>query len=421
MTGHGQEREHGWAGTGCHGSAGIKSRCVEAFAPPMDVAVDTAADPPLDVSRSSSKTARTRRPPLVDRRHPNRICSLATLALLMCQLYMAFGGIGGDGAFGGVSAAPSLSTAVTMAPLKHLQKRSGVNFKATFQQLLNASSTHLDWENTCNSKPTGLVEKRNKTKRCKKRHMILQKLQRQTGRELRGLQVEDSQRTPVENMNTLARKNISALNIRKMKRYQFHMRNYTTFLPRLSNSSNQLNLRHVHRDLQHFVGTFTYLRNAKMHWDVVNLQARSVLADELGRLRKSARDMLCSVEDVINLTNLLYAPNPRKKLRHQKRRRQAQPVVTFRIQPRAVMEKWLNQFKSNPVELNQQATLAARGVDVPPPADSTDLANDALFAKFKFVQYMKSIRVILSRQRQRKGCRVSPTPKAVTPRSQIES
>ncbi|KAH8368056.1 hypothetical protein KR084_006099, partial [Drosophila pseudotakahashii] len=378
----------------------------------------TAADRPLDVSRSSSKTARTSRPPFVDRRHPNRICSLVTLALIMCQLYQQFGGgggLGGDGVYGGVSAAPSSSTTVTITPLKHLQKRSGVNFKATFQQLLNASSAHLDWENTCNSKPTGLVEKRNKTKRCKKRHMILQKLQRQTGRELRGLQVEDSQRTTVENMNQLARKNISALNIRKMKRYQLHMLNYTKFLPRLNNSSNQLNLRHVHRDLQHFVGTFTYLRNARMHWDVVNLQARSVLADELGRLRKSARDMLCSVEDVINLTNLLYAPNPRKKLRHQKRRRQAQPVVTFRIQPRAVMEKWLNQFKSNPVELNQQAILAARGVDVPPPADSTDLTNDALFAKFEFVQYMKSIRVILSRQRQRKGCKV--TPKVVTPKN----
>ncbi|XP_036676011.2 uncharacterized protein upd3 [Drosophila suzukii] len=382
----------------------------------------TAAARPLDDSRSrirssgsgigsgsGSKTASTRKPPpSVDRRrHPNRIWSLVTLALVMCQLQQ-FAHSGGGG--GGVAAAPTPGSLATNTTLKHLQKRSGVNFRATFQHLLNASSTHLDWENTCNHRPTGLSEKRNKTRRCRKRLTILQKLQKQTARELRGVQGDDKARITVDNMNALANKTIKALDIRKIRKYKLHRVHYR-FLPRLNNSSNQLNLRHVHRDLQHFVGTFTYLRNAKMHWDLVNLQARSVLSDELGRLRKSARDMLCSVEDVINLTNLLYTPTHRKvrpQGSSQKKRRQAQPAVTFRIQPRPVMEKWLQLFRSKPVELHQQATLAARGEDVPPPPDSPNLKLDALFAKYEFVQYLKSIRVILSHQR-RDLCKVRST------------
>ncbi|XP_043949213.1 uncharacterized protein LOC108032949 [Drosophila biarmipes] len=395
----------------------------------------TAAARPPDVSRSrirssgsgcgsgsSSKTAGTRKPPpsVARRRLPNRIWSLVTLALVMYQLQQ-FAHSGGGG--GGVSAAPTPgSLASSNTTLKHLQKRSGVNFRATFQHLLNASSTHLDWGNTCNHRPTGLSEKHNKTRRCRKRLMILQKLQKQAARELRGVQGDDKDRHTVDNMNRLANKSIKALDIRKIRKYKLHRVHYK-LLPRLNNSSNQLNLRHVHRDLQHFVGAFTYLRNAKMHWDLVNLQARSVLADELGRLRKSARDMLCSVEDAINLTNLLYTP-ARQRVRGQgaspKKRRQAQPAVTFRIQSRPVMENWLQLFRSKPVELHQQATLAARGVDVPPPPDSPNLKLDALFAKYEFVQYLKSIRVILSHQR-RDLCKARSTMTSTKGQSQAQA
>ncbi|XP_039153208.1 uncharacterized protein LOC27206812 [Drosophila simulans] len=382
----------------------------------------TTADRPLDVSRSSgsgsrsgNKTARTRnpvepqpQPPFVDRRRLNRNWSLILLAMAMSQFALSGGGCG-------VSAAPSqLATAPTASPpsppnpfhpLKHLQKRSrAANFRLTFQQKLNASSTHLDWENTCNLKPTGLNETHSKAKRCKKRQRILQNLQNQTGRELRGIQAEDKARDTT-NADKLATVNTKTLDIVEKNKWRFYKGNYR-FLPRLNLTSKQLNLRHAHRDLQIYVGAFTYMRNIKLHWDLANLQAKSVLSDELGRMRKSAREVLCSVEEAINLTNLLYTPNrPRApQPRGQKKRRQAQPVVTYKILPRKLMEKRLQQFNSTLVplvELHQQATLAARGEDVPPPPDDLMvLEQHALFTKLKFVQYLKSIRKILANQRK---------------------
>ncbi|XP_017074332.1 uncharacterized protein LOC108110005 [Drosophila eugracilis] len=379
----------------------------------------TTAARPLDVSRSRSsggsgnKTANTttstepqpQPQPSVDRRRLNRIWLLVILAFTMSQLTSGGGGCG-------VSAAPitesnatnsssNSSSSSSSNPLKHLQKRSqAVNFRMYFQQKLNASSVHRDWENTCGHKPTGLNETHNKAKRCKKRQMILQKLQSQTGRELKSVQGEDKARTTT-NSDHMAGVRIKALDISNKHKWVLHKVNYK-FLPRLNISSQQLNLRHVHRDLQIYVGAFTYLRNVNLHWDLANLQAKSVLSDELDRMRKSARDMLCSVEEAINLTNLLYAPNRQRAQKQlgQKKRRQAQPVVTYKILPRHLMEKRLQQFKSPLVQLHQQATLAARGEDVPPPQDTNDLEKDALFAKLKFVQYMKSVRKILSSQRK---------------------
>ncbi|EDV46573.2 uncharacterized protein Dere_GG19156 [Drosophila erecta] len=410
-------------GPGCHGSAGIKSRCVEAFAPPMDENESpTTADRPLDVSRSRSsgsgsgnKTASTRKPeepqpqpqpPFVDGRRLNRIWSLIKLVLLMALLQQPDLSGGGYG----VSAAPSqLATAPSSSHLdhpKHLQKhaRSAAYFRLTFQQELNASSAHLDWENTCNLKPTGLNETHSKTKRCKKRQRVLQILQNQTGRELRGIQAEDRARITT-NADKQATNNTKTLDIVEKKKWRFYKGNYR-FLPRLNVTSKQLNLRHAHRDLQIYVGAFTYMRNIKLHWDLANLKAKSVLSDELDRMRKSAREVLCSVEETINLTNLLYTPSrPRaQQPRGHKKRRQAPPVVTYKILSRKLMEKRLQQFNSTVVPLvplHQQATLAARGEDVPaPPDDLMVLEQHALFTKLKFVQYLKSIRKILAKQRR---------------------
>ncbi|XP_052857972.1 uncharacterized protein LOC128265797 [Drosophila gunungcola] len=372
----------------------------------------TTAARPLDVSRSRSSsgsgstTASTRAPttvpppPPVDRRRPNRIILLVTLALIMSQLQQFTTSGGGNG----VSAATTLET----IPLKHLQKRSAATFRLRFQKELNASSTHLEWENTCGHKWTGLDAKRpRQAKRCKKRQMILQSLQNETARELRNVQAEDKARTTT-NPDQLATKNLKALNIMKKRRWTLHKVNYK-FLPRLNASSLQLNLRHVHRDLQFYVGAFSYLRHAKMHWDYANLQAESVLSDELQRMRVAARRVLCSVEGAINLTNLLYG----SKGRHQRqKKRQTSPLLTYKIIPLKLMEKRLQQFKTPVVQLNHQATLAARGENVAPPPATNDLQVDALFVKMEFVQYLKSIRKILDNQRKQL-CKKKPIQLAI--------
>ncbi|XP_016979625.1 uncharacterized protein LOC108044962 [Drosophila rhopaloa] len=375
----------------------------------------TTADRPLDVSRSSgsgNKTASTRdptqpplSPPSVDRRRPKGIWSLLTLALVMSQL-LHFPCSGGGC---GVSAAPTPDPATTstsapsfIVPLKHLQKRShsGVTFWLRFQEELKASRSHLEWENTCGHNRTGLNPKRNRqAKRCKKRQMILQNLQIETARNLRHVQSEDKARTTT-NPDQLATNNSKALDIMKRRKWTLHKVNYK-FLPRLNNSSQQLNLRHVHRDLQFYVGAFSYLRHAKMHWDYANLQAESVLSEELLRMRTSARQVLCSVEGAINLTNLLYGRQPPSKARQQRqKKRQASPLVTYKIIPLKLMEKRLQQFKTPLVELHHQATLAASGAEVAPPPATNDLQVDALFVKMEFVQYLKSIRKILDGQRK---------------------
>ncbi|XP_017041902.1 uncharacterized protein LOC108088566 [Drosophila ficusphila] len=382
----------------------------------------TTAGRPLDVIGSSSgiKTASTWKPtepqppPFLDRRRLNRICSLATLVFIMCQLQQSTPSGGG---FGGVSAAPAPAPASpleslptpesldpmdsTLVPLKHLQKRD-TSFRLRFQREMNASSSHLDWENTCGGVWTGEVEKRSRTKRCKKRQMILQRLQNQTARELGGVQTEDKARTTTD-PDQLATATNKALNIMKKRKWKLHNINYK-FLPRLNSSSQQLNLRHVHRDLQFYVGAFTYLRHAKMHWDYNNLQAESVLSAELERMRHSARQVLCSVEGAINQTNLLYAPTARQsqaRARHQRqKKRGAAPLVTFKVIPLKLMEKRLQQFRTPVVELNHQATLAAQGQEVAPPPLASQLKLDALFLKIEFVQYLKSIRKILNRQRK---------------------
>ncbi|XP_032582016.1 uncharacterized protein LOC6614844 [Drosophila sechellia] len=392
----------------------------------------TTADRPLDVSRSSgsgrrsgNKTARTRnpvepqpQPPFVDRRRLNRNWSLILLAMAMSQFAVCGGGCGVSAAPSQLATAPTASPPSPPNPLKHLQKRSrAANFRLTFQQKLNASSTHLDWENTCNLKPTGLNETHSKAKRCKKRQRILQNLQNQTGRELRGIQAEDKARVTT-NADKRATVSTKTLDIVEKNKWRLYKGNYR-FLPRLNLTSKQLNLRHAHRDLQIYVGAFTYMRNIKLHWDLANLQAKSVLSDELGRMRKSAREVLCSVEEAINLTNLLYTPNrPRApQPRGQKKRRQAQPVVTYKILPRKLMEKRLQQFNSTLVplvELHQQATLAARGEDVPPPPDDLlVLEHHALFTKLKYVQYLKSIRKILANQRKSLCKATAHAPKAI--------
>ncbi|XP_039498643.1 uncharacterized protein LOC120456103 [Drosophila santomea] len=383
----------------------------------------TTADRPLDVSRSSgsgsgNKTARIGRPeepqpqpqpPFVDRRRLNRIWSLNTLALVMALLQLFAHSGGGCG----VSAAPthplatdaSNSASLVNPSTKHLQKRSQASsFRLTFQQKLIASSTHLDWENTCHMKPTGLNEAHSKAKRCKKRQKILQKLQNQTGRELKAIQDEDRARITI-NADKLATNNTKTLDIVDKNKWRFYKEIYK-FLPRLNVTSKQLNLRHAHRDLQIYVGAFTYMRNIKMHWDLVVHNAKSVLSDELDRMRKSAQEVLCSVEEAINVTNLLYTPRRSRaqQRRGGKKRRQAQPVVTYKILPRKLMEKRLQQFNSTElplVELHHNATLAARGVDVlPPPDNLMVLEQHALFTKLKFVQYMKGIRKILAKQRR---------------------
>ncbi|XP_043659518.1 uncharacterized protein LOC122624140 [Drosophila teissieri] len=387
----------------------------------------TTADRRLDVSRSSgsgsgsgNKTARIGRPeepqpqpPFVDRRRPNGIWSLITLALVMAQLQL-FAHSGGGGC--GVSAAPAhhSPTAPTAAPSashllnpsKHLQKRSqAVTLPLSFRQTLNASSTQLDWENTCHMKPTGLNEAHSKAKRCKKRQKILQKLQNQTGRELKAIQDEDRARSTI-NADHPFTNNTKTLDIVDKNKWRLHTENYS-FLPRLNVTSKQLNLRHAHRDLQFYVGAFSYMRNIQWYWDVTIRQARTVLTDELGRLRKSAQAVLCSVEEAINVTNLLYTPRrtrAQQQPRGQKKRRQVQPVVTYKILPRKLMEKRLLQFNSTEaplVELHHNATLAARGVHVAlPPDNLMGLEQHALFTKLKFVQFLKGIRKILARQRR---------------------
>ncbi|XP_026847031.1 uncharacterized protein LOC113566277 [Drosophila persimilis] len=155
-----------------------------------------------------------------------------------------------------------------------------------------------------------------------------------------------------------------------------------------------LNLRHVHRDLQFYVGAFSYLRHAQLHWDYSNTQTESVMSAELGRLRKSARRVLCSVEVAINATNRLYAS------KGQKNSRRAVPLLHSKILSRELMEKRLQQFKTPLVQLHHEAALAARSLPAKQPTQSVQLAVDARFVKFEYVQYLNNAWKILARQRK---------------------
>ncbi|XP_022234131.2 uncharacterized protein LOC111082263 [Drosophila obscura] len=357
----------------------------------------TTAACPLDLSSSSSdsrkcKTANTRERvgTLGDSRSRlQRIGSLLTLAVLMCQLQQ-FAHPGG----GGIAAAPTPSPAALPPPKatylatppdlpKRLQKRHNPgNFRQRFQRELNGSITRLDWENTCGGNWTGPEDWVRAAKRCKKRHLVIHALQNNTRSELRSLRAE--------NKDTAIAK---AIDISQQRKWALHSGTYK-FLPRLNASSQQLNLRHVHRDLQFYVGAFSYLRHSQLHWDYSNTQTESAMSAELGRLRKSARHVLCSVEVAINATNRLYAG------KGQKNSRRAVPLLRSKILSRELMEKRLQQFKTPLVQLHHEAALAARGLPAEQPTQSVQLAVDARFVKFEYVQYLNSAWKILARQRK---------------------
>ncbi|KAH8288173.1 hypothetical protein KR054_006645, partial [Drosophila jambulina] len=357
----------------------------------------TTADCPLDVSRrsrsrSGSTTASAGKPtvplpPPVERRHhhSNRVWWLLTLALVtMCELQQFAGG--GGGGFLGVAAAPT--------PAKRLQKRHGhppATFRERFQLELNASNAQLDWVNTCGGKWHGKWKAQHKqlTNVCRKRQVVLQSLQNQTGRELRTLQAEDKSRNTTSSVRELATGTNKAIDISKLRKWELHKQHYK-FLPRLSNSSKQLNLRHVHRDLQFYVAAFSYLRHAKLHWDYVHLQAESAMSADLKRMRTAAGRVLCNVELAINAT--------------RRRQSSSSGPSSFKVVPLALMEKRLQQFKTPLVQLHLQASRAARNEAVEPPPQSAQLHVDALFAKYEFVQYLKSVRRILSAQRKLLKC-----------------
>ncbi|BFG00070.1 uncharacterized protein DMAD_00152 [Drosophila madeirensis] len=353
---------------------------------------------PLDLSSSSSdnrksKTANTRERVSTlgaSRSRLQRIGSLLTLAVLMCQLQQ-FAHPGGGG--GGIEAAPTptqsspLPSAKYLAPPsdtpKRLQKRHNPgNFRQRFQRELNGSIARLDWENTCGGNWTGPEDWVRSTKRCKKRQLVIHALQNHTRSELRSLRAE--------NKDTAITK---AIDISQQRKWALHSGTYK-FLPRLNASSSQLNLRHVHRDLQFYVGAFSYLRHAQLHWDYSNTQTESVMSAELGRLRKSARHVLCSVEVAINATNRLYAGIG------QKNGRRTVPLLRRKILSRELMEKRLQQFKTPLVQLRHEATLSARGLPAEQPTQSVQLAVDARFVKFEYVQYLNSAWKILARQRK---------------------
>ncbi|KAH8303872.1 hypothetical protein KR018_002118, partial [Drosophila ironensis] len=331
---------------------------------------------------------------------------LALAALIMCQLHSDSGG------GGGVAAAPLLDDSSAFSSEQMLLPRSmqkrhhhpGTSFRLRFQRELNASTESLDWENTCGGNWTGSETKIVTTPmRCRRKQKVLKDLQNQTIKEVRSLRDDDKSRETTSSERELANKTNKAIDITDMGKWNLHNSHYT-FLPRLNANSSKLIMRHVHRDLQFYVGAFSYLRHAKLHWDFANLQAESVMSADLERMRASARRALCNVEVAINATNRLYPALAGSQLR--------------RPMTRQLMEKRLQQFKTPLVELHEQATLAARGLKVTPPAFIPDqLATDARFVKREFVRYLRSIRHILQRQRkveleQKKCTHRSPKAKA---------
>ncbi|XP_020797981.1 uncharacterized protein LOC110176081 [Drosophila serrata] len=321
----------------------------------------------------------------------------------MCELQQFAGGGGGGGGAFGVAAAPtpetssSSSSPTVVAVAKRLQKRHGhppATFRERFQLELNASNAQLDWVNTCGGKwHARRTQHKRPTNVCKKRQMALQSLQNQTGRELRTLQAEDKSRNTTNSIRELGTGTNKAIDISKLRKWELHRQHYK-FLPRLNDTGKQLNLRHVHRDLQFYVAAFSYLRHANLHWDYVNLQAETAMSADLKRMRTAAGRVLCNVEMAINVT----------------RRRQSSigGPSSFKVVPLALMEKRLQQFKTPLVQLHLQASRAARNEAVEPPQPSAKLPVDALFAKYEFVQYLKSVRRILARQRQQLKCRKKP-------------
>ncbi|XP_032308000.1 uncharacterized protein LOC6505092 [Drosophila ananassae] len=391
----------------------------------------TTAACPLDVGRSRSstgssiKTAIARAitepepepqppPPLsqlrISRRRPRSSWSLLAFVTIMClQMHFGGGDFGGGGGLRGVAGAPLQDTSAgsnsaeevaLMAgstpevPQKRLHKRHHPNcsFRCRFQTELNASLEVLDWENTCGGNWTGRdIKYKHRPNTNKKRRMILKGLHDQTNKELIILQDDDKNRRTTNSERELAKKYNKAIDLKQRERMALHKNQYN-FLPKLNATSSQLKLRHVHRDLQLYVGAFSYLRHAKLHWDYANLQAESVMSADLERLRASARRALCNVEMAINATNRLYPAHV--PAGHKLRR----PMT------RQLMERKLQKFKTPLVQLHRQATLAAGGAEMMPPNLHYDqLAKDALFVKFKFVRYLKSIRKILKTQTKPKN------------------
>ncbi|KAH8338682.1 hypothetical protein KR074_009313, partial [Drosophila pseudoananassae] len=384
----------------------------------------TTAACPLDVGRSSSssrsiKTAIARAitepepepqpPPSPSpspslRRPQRRSWSLLAFVTIMCLL-LHFGVDGsGGGGLRGVAGAPLQDTSASQqdsnsveevaliagSPAqKRLHKRHHPNcsFRCRFQTELNASLEVLDWENSCGGNWTGReIKYKHRPNTNKKRRMILKGLHDQTNKELIILQDDDKNRRTTNSERELAKKYNKAIDLKQRERMALHKNQYN-FLPKLNATSSQLKLRHVHRDLQMYVGAFSYLRHAKLHWDYANLQAESVMSADLERLRASARRALCNVEMAINATNRLFPAHV--PAGHKLRR----PMT------RQLMERKLQKFKTPLVQLHRQATLAAGGAEMMPPNLHYDqLAKDALFVKFKFIRYLKSIRKILKTQ-----------------------
>ncbi|KAH8292898.1 hypothetical protein KR044_005586, partial [Drosophila immigrans] len=376
-------------------------------------------------STSTTQTATARRRPTnsIESLQLLQLPSLLLLTILMSQLHQF---TGGGLAMAAPTSAPAaaqviasfipsarpspettsrsdlleLLTSTAMSPVRmRLQKRHDTySFKQRFHLELNSSA--LDWSNGCGGNwtgPDGASHILRPHKRCAKHKKLLRTLQNKTGRELRQLRDDNNYRHPVSSLSAPDTSSNQAIDISQHAQWKVQSSQYK-FLPRLNNNSDHLPLRRVHHDLQFYVASFSYLRHAQLHYDYEYLQTQSVLSSELNRLRSSARNILCFVEEAINATNRLYPTSPAQRAQQIGQT----PLSLGRIKtvPRVPMEKRLLKFKTPLVELHKQAVLAARNQPAAKPQEPHIL--DALFLKYQYIQYLKNVTQMLGKQRKRK-------------------
>lgn len=174
-----------------------------------------------------------------------------------------------------------------------------------------------------------------------------------------------------------------------------------------------MQLRRAHHDLQFYVAAFSYLRHAQLHFDYEFLQRESLMSNELMRLRRSARNILCFIEETINATNVLYAPSHN----HHRIGKKRMVLGLIKTVPRIPMEKRLMKFQSPLVEQHNQAVLAAKGESAIRPQERTLHKLDAIFLKYQYIQYLKQMTQLLAKQRKRNCANTSPKKAAPRPKS----
>ncbi|XP_075157203.1 uncharacterized protein LOC142230447 [Haematobia irritans] len=246
--------------------------------------------------------------------------------------------------------------------VERLLHKRHMDFATYYRKTMN--SDNIEWYNPCGGHHVD-VNKKPKAKSKPPIKKILRTLKNATVRVYNSLNVHE----------------LNAIVIRNMSMWDAHAQGYE-FLPILNESVKSL--RRWHREMQYYVAAFYYLHRAQLYWDYNKNMKESQTSHELYLLRNNAREILCNIENAINITNNYSKVNT---------------IIDKLFIPRERMESHLSSFKE---EIQLVSPLYWNPSQ---PFDESYVMNDInlRFAKSRYLKYIRKFIRFLRNITKQKG------------------